>query len=50
MTLRVRQPSELIGQLAEIAAGLEVTVLDPDLGEDGSQAALLANVLVSALT
>jgi arginase len=32
------------------AAGLEVTILDPDLDEDGSQAALLADILVSALT
>jgi arginase len=31
------------------AAGLEVTILDPDLDEDGSQAALLADILVSAL-
>ncbi|MEV0389558.1 arginase family protein [Nonomuraea sp. NPDC050643] len=32
------------------AAGLEVTILDPDLDEDGSQAALLADILVAALT
>ncbi|SEN13372.1 arginase family protein [Nonomuraea pusilla] len=32
------------------AAGLEVTILDPDLDEDGSQAALLAGILVDALT
>ncbi|MDP4511090.1 arginase family protein [Nonomuraea sp. G32] len=31
------------------AAGLEVTILDPDLDEDGSQAALLADILVAAL-
>ncbi len=32
------------------AAGLEVTILDPDLDEDGSQGALLAGILVDALT
>ncbi|MGA4990868.1 arginase family protein [Nonomuraea bangladeshensis] len=32
------------------AAGLEVTILDPDLDEDGRQAALLADILVDALT
>ncbi|MEO3790948.1 arginase family protein [Nonomuraea sp. B10E15] len=31
------------------AAGLEVTILDPDLDEDGGQAALLADILVAAL-
>ncbi|MEW9547412.1 arginase family protein [Nonomuraea sp. NPDC050783] len=31
------------------AAGLEVTILDPDLDEDGRQAALLAGILVDAL-
>ncbi|WP_433438501.1 arginase family protein [Nonomuraea sp. CA-141351] len=31
------------------AAGLEVTIFDPDLDEDGRQAALLADILVEAL-
>ncbi|NUW29864.1 arginase family protein [Nonomuraea sp. SMC257] len=31
------------------AAGFQVTILDPDLDEDGSQAALLADVIVRAL-
>ncbi|TDD24916.1 arginase family protein [Nonomuraea diastatica] len=32
------------------AAGLEVTILDPDLDENGGQAALLTDILVAALT
>ncbi|MEV0234136.1 arginase family protein [Nonomuraea sp. NPDC050786] len=32
------------------AAGLEVTIFDPDLDEDGTQAAVLADLLVSALS
>ncbi|RSN14318.1 arginase [Nonomuraea sp. WAC 01424] len=32
------------------AAGIQVTILDPDLDEDGSQAATLTDILVSALT
>ncbi|MFB4279017.1 arginase family protein [Nonomuraea sp. MTCD27] len=32
------------------AAGLEVTILDPDLDPNGTQAALLADILVAALT
>ena len=31
------------------AAGLEITILDPDLDQDGTQAALLVDVLASAL-
>jgi arginase len=47
------------GQLAELlrglidlpgAAGLEVTIFDPDLDEDGGQAAVLTDILVSGLT
>ncbi|MGW4962327.1 arginase family protein [Nonomuraea sp. NPDC004186] len=50
--LDAAQLTELIRGLAQLpgAAGLEVTILDPDLDEDGSQAALLADILVSALT
>ncbi|MFI7616679.1 arginase family protein [Nonomuraea terrae] len=32
------------------AAGLQLTIYNPDLDEDGTQAALLADILVSALT
>ncbi|MEV4393734.1 arginase family protein [Nonomuraea sp. NPDC049607] len=32
------------------AAGIEITILDPDLDEDGSQAATLTDILVSALS
>ncbi|NRQ38467.1 arginase family protein [Nonomuraea sp. NN258] len=32
------------------AAGIELTIYDPDLDEDGSQAAVLADILVAALT
>ncbi|WP_214321266.1 arginase family protein [Nonomuraea sediminis] len=32
------------------AAGIQVTIYDPDLDEDGSQAAVLADVIVAALT
>ncbi|MFG3436157.1 arginase family protein [Nonomuraea sp. NPDC047897] len=32
------------------AAGLQVTILDPDLDEDGSQAAALVDILAAALT
>lgn len=32
------------------AAGIEITILDPDLDEDGSQATTLADILVSALS
>ncbi|MFG6200204.1 arginase family protein [Nonomuraea sp. JJY05] len=50
--LDAAQLTELIRGLAQLpgAAGLEMTILDPDLDEDGSQAALLADILVSALT
>ncbi|MFI7638795.1 arginase family protein [Nonomuraea sp. NPDC049400] len=50
--LDAAQLTELIRGLVKLpgAAGLEVTILDPDLDEDGSQAALLADILVSALT
>ncbi|WP_327085016.1 arginase family protein [Nonomuraea sp. NBC_01738] len=46
---------ELVGVLRGLlarpgAAGLEVTILDPDLDPDGSQAGLLADILVAALT
>ncbi|MFI7126752.1 arginase family protein [Nonomuraea sp. NPDC050153] len=49
--LDAAQLTELIRGLAGLpgAAGLEVTILDPDLDEDGSQATLLADILVSAL-
>ncbi|MET7338630.1 arginase family protein [Nonomuraea sp. NPDC005650] len=49
--LDAAQLTELIRGLAAFpgAAGLEVTILDPDLDEDGSQAAMLADILVSAL-
>ncbi|MEQ4718888.1 arginase family protein [Nonomuraea sp. B19D2] len=49
--LDAAQLTELIRGLVKLpgAAGLEVTILDPDLDEDGSQAALLADILVSAL-
>ncbi|GAA3174234.1 arginase family protein [Nonomuraea roseoviolacea] len=45
---------ELVGLLRGLlrlpgAAGFQVTILDPDLDEDGSQAALLADVIVRAL-
>ncbi|MFI6791253.1 arginase family protein [Nonomuraea sp. NPDC050383] len=48
-------PDELVRLLRGLlrlpgAAGLQVTILDPDLDEDGSQAALLADVLARALT
>ncbi|MEV4572862.1 arginase family protein [Nonomuraea jabiensis] len=50
--LDAAQLTELIRGLVRLpgAAGLEVTILDPDLDEDGSQAALLADILVAALT
>lgn len=32
------------------AAGLQLTVFDPDLDEDGSQAAVLVDILAAALT
>jgi arginase len=49
--LDAAQLTELLRGLLALpgAAGLEVTILDPDLDEDGSQAALLADILVSAL-
>lgn len=50
--LDAAQLTELLRGLLTLpgAAGLEVTILDPDLDEDGSQAALLADILVSALS
>lgn len=50
--LDAAQLTELLRGLLALpgAAGLEVTILDPDLDEDGSQAALLADILVAALT
>ncbi|MEV4110981.1 arginase family protein [Nonomuraea sp. NPDC049695] len=50
--LDAAQLVELLRGLASLpgAAGLEVTVFDPDLDEDGRQAALLADILVSALS
>ncbi|TMR88192.1 arginase family protein [Nonomuraea basaltis] len=50
--LDAAQLTELLRGLLALpgAAGLELTILDPDLDEDGSQAALLADVLVSALS
>ncbi|MEV0148400.1 MULTISPECIES: arginase family protein [unclassified Nonomuraea] len=47
-------PDELVRLLRHLlclpgAAGLQLTILDPDLDEDGSQAALLADVLTQAL-
>ncbi|RVX47725.1 arginase [Nonomuraea polychroma] len=50
--LDAAQLTDLLSGLVALpgAAGLEVTILDPDLDEDGSQAALLADLLVSALT
>ncbi|MEV0201022.1 arginase family protein [Nonomuraea sp. NPDC050691] len=47
-------PDELVRLLRGLlrlpgAAGLQVTIFDPDLDEDGSQAALLADVIVRAL-
>ncbi|SDI97336.1 arginase family protein [Nonomuraea jiangxiensis] len=50
--LDAAQLTELLRGLLGLpgAAGLEVTILDPDLDEDGSQAALLADVIVAALT
>ncbi|GAA3609618.1 arginase family protein [Nonomuraea rosea] len=50
--LDAAQLTELLRGLVALpgAAGLEVTILDPDLDADGSQAALLADILVSALT
>jgi arginase len=50
--LAAAQLTELLRGLVALpgAAGLEVTILDPDLDADGSQAALLADILVSALT
>ncbi|MGN9838390.1 arginase family protein [Nonomuraea sp. H19] len=49
--LDAAQLTELLRGLLALpgAAGLEVTILDPDLDEDGSQAALLADILVQAL-
>ncbi|TMR13063.1 arginase family protein [Nonomuraea turkmeniaca] len=46
------QLTELLRGLVGLpgAVGLEVTILDPDLDEDGGQAALLTDILVSALT
>lgn len=45
------QLTELLGGLIALpgAAGLEVTILDPDLDEDGSQAALLVDILARSL-
>ncbi|MFI7044317.1 arginase family protein [Streptosporangium sandarakinum] len=48
-------PDELVGILRGLlampgAAGLQVTIFDPDLDPDGAQAALLADLLVAALT
>jgi arginase len=50
--LDAAQLTELLRGLLALpgAAGLEVAILDPDLDEDGSQAALLAGILVSALS
>ncbi|MEV5494660.1 arginase family protein [Nonomuraea fuscirosea] len=50
--LDAAQLTELLRGLLALpgAAGLEVTILDPDLDEDGGQAALLADILVAALT
>ncbi|GAA3219159.1 arginase family protein [Nonomuraea helvata] len=50
--LGAAQFAELLGGLVSLpgAAGLEVTIFDPDLDEDGSQAAQLADILVSALS
>ncbi|MEU6721525.1 arginase family protein [Nonomuraea sp. NPDC046802] len=49
--LNPAQLTELLRGLISLpgAVGMEVTILDPDLDEDGSQAALLADILVSAL-
>ncbi|MCK2221856.1 arginase family protein [Actinomadura sp. ATCC 31491] len=48
------QPDELVQLVRGLvrlpgAAGLQVTIFDPDLDESGEQAALLADVLVAAL-
>lgn len=48
------RPDELTALLSALAAsptcvGVEVTVFDPDLDPDGSQAALLTDILVNAL-
>lgn len=45
------QLTELLGGLLALpgAAGLEITILDPDLDEDGSQAALLVDILARSL-
>ena len=45
------QLTELLSDLLALpgATGLEVTILDPDLDEDGSQAALLTDILAGAL-
>lgn len=50
--LDAAQLTELLRGLLALpgAAGLDVTILDPDLDKDGSQAALLADILVSALS
>ncbi|MEU0569451.1 arginase family protein [Nonomuraea sp. NPDC005983] len=50
--LNPAQLSGLLRGLLELpgAAGLEVSILDPDLDEDGSQAALIVDVLTEALT